>query len=45
MAAEWRKGGTLARAAPLHAQGRERKCDNFMSCLRLTSEVTEIVVF
>jgi hypothetical protein len=45
MAAEWRKGGTVARVAPQHAQGRVRKYDNFMSCLRLTSEATEIVVF
>jgi hypothetical protein len=45
MAAEWRKGGTIARLPPQHAQGRERKCDYFMSCLRLISEVTEIIAF
>jgi hypothetical protein len=45
MAAEWQKGGTVAGLPPQHAQGRERKCDSFMSCLRLISEVTEIVAF
>jgi hypothetical protein len=45
MAAEWQKGGTLARVPPTARAGARAKYDNFMSCLRLISEVTEIVAF